>query len=145
MADVEITYNNTKIVELSESGTKTLKTAGKYLEGDIVMTYESPDGTVVTNSDASVTLTLANNKIYQLTNSAVTDLTFSGVATGFKYAVLTFTSGSTATTFAMPNSGWYCVGADCTSGTFFPATSMRYNLAIEQEADRIAVYVMEAL
>lgn len=30
MADVEVTYNNNKIVELSESGTKTLKTAWKY-------------------------------------------------------------------------------------------------------------------
>ena len=145
MADVEVTYNNNKIVELSESGTKTLKTAGKYLEGDIVLDYECPDGTIVTNSDSSVTLTLDNNTIYQLTDSALTALTLSGVSTGFRYAVITFTSGSTATTFAMPNSGWYCVGAGCTSGTFFPSTSMRYNLAIEQEADRIAVYVMEAL
>ena len=145
MADVEITYNNNTIVELSESGTKTLKTAGKYLEGDIVLDYECPDGTIVTNSDSSVTLTLDNNTIYQLTDSALTALTLSGVSTGFRYAVITFTSGSTATTFAMPNSGWYCVGAGCTSGTFFPSTSMRYNLAIEQEADRIAVYVMEAL
>lgn len=42
MADVEVTYNNTKIVELSESGTKTLKTAGKYCEEDIVLEYNKP-------------------------------------------------------------------------------------------------------
>lgn len=100
---------------------------------------------IVYNSNASVTLTLNDNSIYELTASAVTDLTFSGVSSGFQYAALTFTSGSTATLFGMPNSGWYCVGAACSSGTFTPVASMRYNLAIEQEADRIAVYVMEAL
>lgn len=42
MADVEITYNNNKIVELSESGTKTLKTAGKYCEDDITVIYDQP-------------------------------------------------------------------------------------------------------
>lgn len=44
MADVEVTYNNNKIVELSASGTKTLKTAGKYCEDDIVLEYERPAG-----------------------------------------------------------------------------------------------------
>ena len=106
---------------------------------------KSDVSTIETKSNASVTLTLANNTIYELTASAVTALTFSGVATGFQYAALTFTSGATATTFAMPGSGWYCVGSACSSGTFTPAASMRYNLAIEQESDRIAVYVMEAL
>ena len=98
----------------------------------------------VTNANSAVTLTLANNTVYELTATALTRLTLSGVASGFSYASVTFTSGSTATTFSMPASGWYCVGADCSSGTFTPVASMRYNLAIEQEADRIAVYVMEA-
>lgn len=100
--------------------------------------------TTETNSGDPVTLTLANNTVYELTASALTSLTLSGVGTGFEYASVTFTSGSTATVFSMPATGWYCVGADCSSGTFTPAASMRYNLAIEQEADRIAVYVMEA-
>lgn len=43
MADVEVTYNNNTIVELSESGIKTLKTAGKYCEDDIVLEYEKPE------------------------------------------------------------------------------------------------------
>ena len=98
----------------------------------------------ITNSGDPVTLTLANNTVYELTATALTSLTISGVGTGFKYASATFTSGSTATVFSMPATGWYCIGADCSSGTFTPAASMRYNLAIEQEADRIAVYVMEA-
>ena len=101
--------------------------------------------TTETSSTATQTLTLANNTVYELTATALTSLTLSGVATGFEYASITFTSGSTATVFSMPATGWYCVGADCSSGTFTPVASMRYNLAIEQEADRIAVYVMEAM
>ena len=99
----------------------------------------------ITNSGDPVTLTLANNTVYELTATALTSLTLSSVATGFEYASVTFTSGSTATVFSMPASGWYCIGAACSSGTFTPAASIRYNLAIEQEADRIAVYVMEAM
>ena len=101
--------------------------------------------TISTDSSTSTTVVLANNTVYEYTASSLSSLTLSGVSTGFQYAALTFTSGSTATVFAMPASGWYCVGADCSSGTFTPVASMRYNLAIEQEADRIAVYVMEAL
>ena len=101
--------------------------------------------TTETNANSAVTLTLANNTVYELTATALTSLTFSSVETGFSYASVTFTSGSTATVFAMPATGWYCVGAACSSGTFTPEADMRYNLAIEQEADRIAVYVMEAL
>ena len=97
-----------------------------------------------TSSTATQTLTLANNTVYELTATALTSLTISGVATGFEYASVTFTSGTTATVFSMPASGWYCVGAACSSGTFTPEASMRYNLAVCQEADRIAVYVMEA-
>ena len=96
------------------------------------------------SSTAMQTLTLANNTVYELTATALTSLTISGVATGFEYASVTFTSGTTATVFSMPASGLYCVGAACSSGTFTPEASMRYNLAVCQEADRIAVYVMEA-
>ena len=102
--------------------------------------------TTETNSGDPVTLTLANNTVYELTATALTSLTLSGVETGFKYASVTFTSGSTATVFAMPASGWYCVGSeDCNAGVFTPAADMRYNLAICQEYGRIAVYVMRAL
>lgn len=100
--------------------------------------------TTIANSGDPVALTLANNTVYELTATALTSLTISGVGTDFTYASVTFTSGSTATVFAMPATGWYCVGAACSSGTFTPEASMRYNLAIEQEADRMAVYVMEA-
>lgn len=102
--------------------------------------------TITTDSSASVTITaLADNTVYQLTNSALTALSITGLATGFVQAAITFTSGSTATVFSMPNSGWYCAGEDTSSGTFTPVSDMRYNLAIYQESDRVAVYVMKAL
>lgn len=44
MADLIINYKGNPIVELSESGTKTLKTAGKYCEGDISVEYSKPAG-----------------------------------------------------------------------------------------------------
>ena len=39
MADVEIKYKGTSIAALDASGTKTLKTAGKYCEDDIAVSY----------------------------------------------------------------------------------------------------------
>ena len=44
MADLTIRFKGQPIVELSESGTKTLKTAGKYCEGDISIEYAKPAG-----------------------------------------------------------------------------------------------------
>ena len=44
MADLTINFNGNPILELSESGTKTLKTAGKYCEGDISVEYAKPTG-----------------------------------------------------------------------------------------------------
>ena len=42
MSDLTIKYKDQPITELSESGTKTLKTAGKYCEGDISVEYSKP-------------------------------------------------------------------------------------------------------
>ena len=44
MADLTIRFKGNPIAELSESGTKTLKTAGKYCEGDIIVEYAKPAG-----------------------------------------------------------------------------------------------------
>ena len=44
MADLTVRYKGQPIVELSESGTKTLKTAGKYCEDDITVEYAKPAG-----------------------------------------------------------------------------------------------------
>lgn len=39
MADVTVKYKGSTIAEMSEEGTKTLKTSGKYCEGDIEVSY----------------------------------------------------------------------------------------------------------
>ena len=44
MADLTIRFKGQPIVEMTESGTKTLKTAGKYCEDDISVEYAKPAG-----------------------------------------------------------------------------------------------------
>lgn len=44
MADLTIKYKDQPIVEMTESGVRTLKTAGKYCEGDISVEYAKPAG-----------------------------------------------------------------------------------------------------
>ena len=54
MADVEISYKGSKIVEMSASGTKTLGTAGKYCEDDLELKYTSPGGGGATLGEKSI-------------------------------------------------------------------------------------------
>lgn len=44
MADVTLTYKGQTILELSATGTKTIKTAGKYCEDDILLVYTGGGG-----------------------------------------------------------------------------------------------------
>ena len=44
MADLTVRYKGQPIVEMTESGTKTLKTGGKYCEDDISVEYAKPAG-----------------------------------------------------------------------------------------------------
>ena len=44
MADLTIKFKGNPIVEMSESGTKTLATGGKYCEDDITVEYVKPAG-----------------------------------------------------------------------------------------------------
>lgn len=44
MADITLTYKGDTIAELSESGSKTIETAGKYCEADILLDYVRPEG-----------------------------------------------------------------------------------------------------
>lgn len=46
MADVTLKYKGATIGELSESGNKTIKTAGKYCEADILLEYEKSGGSL---------------------------------------------------------------------------------------------------
>lgn len=44
MADVTLSYKGSDILELSDSGSATLKTGGKYCEDDIALEYVKPSG-----------------------------------------------------------------------------------------------------
>ena len=44
MADVTLTYQGATIAELSDSGSKTIRTAGKFCEADIGVEYVKPSG-----------------------------------------------------------------------------------------------------
>ena len=44
MADLTIKYKGNPIAEMTDTGIKTLKTAGKYCEGDITVEYVKPAG-----------------------------------------------------------------------------------------------------
>lgn len=49
MADVTLKYKGATIGELSESGNKTINTAGKYCEADILLNYVKPQGGSIKN------------------------------------------------------------------------------------------------
>ena len=96
----------------------------------------------VTISDTSITQALANNTIYTCSNP-VTSLTVTA-ASGFSYAVMNLTTGSSGMTFSFPSSGWVCTGSDCTSGVWYPLASVRYSLAFEKiDSSLIIVYVYQ--
>ena len=61
MADVSIKYKNATVAEMSAKGTKTLKTSGKYCEGDIAVTYVPPAGETVEVNVKSYDITLAKS------------------------------------------------------------------------------------
>lgn len=46
MADVTLKYKGATIAELSESGNKTIETAGKYCEADILLEYVKSGGKI---------------------------------------------------------------------------------------------------
>ena len=71
MADVTLTYKGSTIAEMNASGSKTLKTAGKYCEGDIGVSYVKPSGGggSTDNEDAIITRTITS-----YSNSRITSL-----------------------------------------------------------------------
>lgn len=60
MPDITISYNGNTIATMSESGTKTLLTDGKYCEDDITVVYVSPGG----GSATLITKTVTANGTY---------------------------------------------------------------------------------
>ena len=69
--DVVVTYEGANIVELSEAGTKTLKTAGKYLTDDVVLAYSGGSGGGVETAHISADLSMGGNAYYTNANGEV--------------------------------------------------------------------------
>ena len=98
MADVTLTYKGSTIAEMNATGSKTLKTSGKYCEGDIGVSYVKPEGVTsdelakkiitregnITELPSGITK-IGNCAFYNYTNLALTSLP-SGITSIGDYA-----------------------------------------------------------
>lgn len=71
MADVTLTYKGSTIAEMNASGSKTLKTAGKYCEGDIGVSYVKPSGG---GGSTDIEDAIISRTITSYSNSRITSL-----------------------------------------------------------------------
>lgn len=137
---------------ITDSSTALNLKAGSHISlstsgGTITIAASGIESTEETITDSDVTIPLLySNRIFYCTNSNLASLSIYGALDGFKYCAIIFNSPSTPTQFGVEGIGdYYCVGDDCTGGAFTPVANMRYNLAVQREYDRIAIYVMRAL
>ena len=72
MADLTIKFKGQPIVEMTESGTKTLKTAGKYCEDDISVEYAKPAGGGGNFAETIVTDVMQNHIVSSSWSPSVT-------------------------------------------------------------------------
>ena len=104
MADLIINYKGQPIAELSESGTKTLKTAGKYCEDDITVEYSKPAGGdhiyQVGNADS----------VFEMDTSIFTSSAI-GKMPNYKDSAAEVTSGTTLTSQVACNVGDLVIAA----------------------------------
>lgn len=70
MADITISYKGNTIAEVSESGTTTLGTSGKYCEDDISIAYVQPNPSSATD----ITITYGESTIAEVSASGTTTL-----------------------------------------------------------------------
>ena len=92
------------------------------------------ENTASTSSTPSITFT--DGQSYQCASASITALTLSvssGWSTGH-VSRLRFYSPSTATTLTYPST-WICLGDDCSSHIFTPATDANYWLFLESRPD----------
>ena len=129
MADVTLTYKGSTIAEMNATGSKTLKTSGKYCEGDIVVSYVKPEGGAsdelakkmitgegnITELPSDIT-NIRDGAFYNCTNLALTSLP-EGITSIGSYAFHSCTSLTTLTFKGTPTSISNSSFKDCTNLT----------------------------
>lgn len=94
---------------------------------------------VVTNSDSQVSINLANNTIYNLTNANISSIVLTDT-NSIDYCTICFTAG-TSTTFSPPV-GSRCIGYDCSGGIFTPISGKEYQIAVDKLGNQLTFYVL---
>lgn len=111
MADLTVRYKGNPIAELSESGTKTLKTAGKYCEDDISVEYAKPAGGGGSGfAETIVTDAIANHIVSASWSPSVTAIDTTPI-TYYIDSAAEVTSGTTLTSQVACNIGDLVIAA----------------------------------
>ena len=109
MADVTLTYKGSTIAEMNNSGTKTLKTSGKYCEGDIGVSYVKPEGG--TSDELAKKIITREGNITELSS----DITKIGNCAFYNCTNLTLTSLPSGITSIGNYAFYYCENLALTS------------------------------
>lgn len=104
MADLTIKYKGQPIVEMTDTGTKTLKTAGKYCEDDISVEYAKPAGGDHTYQVGNA-VSIFEMNADMFTSSAI------GITPHYKDSAAEVTSGTTLTSQVACNVGDLVIAA----------------------------------
>lgn len=123
---VAIKYKGSTIASMNADGTKTLKTAGKYCEGDIGVEYSAPTPTLISksiNSNGTYTAAKDNADGYRevtvnvksgipIDEDSLTPLAFGIDSDGFYFSDTP--ADETPVSFGRDSSGIYVVGGETT-------------------------------